>query len=99
MSLVHKIPPLVSALAFGYGVGMAAPQSAITSVQSAVSTYQPAAARATAPVVALAAAPPQYAPPARGFDAPPAPPGSESRELWRLRDVAGRDAREGAACE
>ena len=25
MSLVQKIPPMVSALAFGYGVGMAAP--------------------------------------------------------------------------
>ena len=25
MSLVEKIPPLISALAFGYGVGMAAP--------------------------------------------------------------------------
>ncbi|WP_437274702.1 transglycosylase SLT domain-containing protein [Sorangium sp. So ce375] len=102
MSLVHKIPPLVSALAFGYGVGMAAPQSAITSVQSAVSTYQmgAGAARATPPVAALAAAaPPTYAPPARGLDAPAARPGGESRELWRLREAAGRDAREGAACE
>ncbi|WP_437541426.1 transglycosylase SLT domain-containing protein [Sorangium sp. So ce367] len=99
MSLVHKIPPLVSALAFGYGVGMAAPQSAITSVQSAVSTYQLGAARATAPVGALAAAPPPSAAPARGLDGPAAPPGGESRELWRLREAAGRDAREGAACE
>ncbi|WP_437989436.1 transglycosylase SLT domain-containing protein [Sorangium sp. So ce145] len=99
MSLVHKIPPLVSALAFGYGVGMAAPQSAITSVQSAVSTYQLGAARATATVGALAAAPPPYVAPARGLDGPAAPPGGESRELWRLREAAGRDAREGAACE
>ncbi len=29
MSLVDKIPPLVSALAFGYGVGMAAPDGAL----------------------------------------------------------------------
>jgi membrane-bound lytic murein transglycosylase D len=29
MSLVDKIPPLISALAFGYGVGMAAPDSAL----------------------------------------------------------------------
>ncbi|WP_437730238.1 transglycosylase SLT domain-containing protein [Sorangium sp. So ce1335] len=106
MSLVDKIPPMVSALAFGYGVGMAAPQSAISSVQSAVSTYQVGGARTTAPVTAaaLAAASPTYgaltyAPPARGFGAAAATPGSESRELSRLRDAAGRDAREGAACD
>ncbi|WP_437874555.1 transglycosylase SLT domain-containing protein [Sorangium sp. So ce513] len=93
---------MVSALAFGYGVGMAAPQSAISSVQSAVSTYQAGGGRAAAPVTAAAlaaAAPPTYAPPARGPGAAAVTPGSESRELSRLRDVAGRDAREGAACE
>ncbi|WP_437954488.1 transglycosylase SLT domain-containing protein [Sorangium sp. So ce119] len=92
---------MVSALAFGYGVGMAAPQSAISSVQSAVSTYQVGGARTTAPITAaaLAAAPPTYAPPARGLGATAATPGSESRELSRLRDVGGRDAREGASCE
>ncbi|WP_437605258.1 transglycosylase SLT domain-containing protein [Sorangium sp. So ce834] len=95
---------MVSALAFGYGVGMAAPQSAISSVQSAVSTYQLGGARAGAPVAALAAAPviaapAPFAPPARGVGAPALPAGSESRELLRLRDAAGRDAREGASCE
>ncbi|WP_437963961.1 transglycosylase SLT domain-containing protein [Sorangium sp. So ce260] len=98
---------MVSALAFGYGVGMAAPQAAISSVQAAVSTYQLDGAQAAAPVTALAAAPGPYAPPAPGPYAPPArglaapalPPGGESRELLRLRDVAGREAREGAACE
>ncbi|AGP38406.1 lytic transglycosylase domain-containing protein [Sorangium cellulosum] len=97
---------MVSALAFGYGVGMAAPQSAISSVHAAVSTYQLDGARAGAPVTALAAAPVIAAPargvdapPARGVDAPALPPGSESRELLRLRDAAGRDAREGASCE
>ncbi|WP_437661670.1 transglycosylase SLT domain-containing protein [Sorangium sp. So ce1182] len=101
---------MVSALAFGYGVGMAAPQSAISSVQSAVSTYQTSGARTMAPVTAAALvaapplyAPPLYAPPARGIEAPSAR-GSEalageSRELSRLRDAAGREAREGASCE
>jgi membrane-bound lytic murein transglycosylase D len=32
MSLLEKIPPLVSALAFGYGVGMAAPNEAVRSL-------------------------------------------------------------------
>lgn len=36
MSLIDKIPPLVSALAFGYGVGMAAPDQTLASVHSAV---------------------------------------------------------------
>ncbi|WP_437476513.1 transglycosylase SLT domain-containing protein [Sorangium sp. So ce1014] len=95
---------MVSALAFGYGVGMAAPQAAISSVHSAVSTYQLGGAHTAAPVTALAAvpmaaAPGPYAPPARGLAAPALPPGGESRELLRLRDVAGREAREGAACE
>ena len=40
MSVLHKIPPLVSALAFGYGVGMSAPESTITSVNAAVVAYQ-----------------------------------------------------------
>ncbi len=33
MSLVQKIPPLISALAFGYGVGMAAPEESIGQVR------------------------------------------------------------------
>lgn len=34
MSLLEKLPPLVSALAFGYGVGMAAPDSSLQGVRS-----------------------------------------------------------------
>jgi len=33
MSLIHKIPPLISALAFGYGVGMAAPEDTVGQVR------------------------------------------------------------------
>jgi membrane-bound lytic murein transglycosylase D len=45
MSLVDKIPPLVSALAFGYGVGMAAPDGALHQVRGAfVSQVTPAGA-------------------------------------------------------
>jgi membrane-bound lytic murein transglycosylase D len=36
MSLVQKIPPLISALAFGYGVGMAAPEGSIGQVKTAL---------------------------------------------------------------
>lgn len=36
MSLVAKLPPLVSALAFGYGVGMAAPDTALHKVHGAL---------------------------------------------------------------
>jgi membrane-bound lytic murein transglycosylase D len=36
MSLVDKIPPLVSALAFGYGVGMAAPDGALHKMHDAI---------------------------------------------------------------
>lgn len=89
MSLVQKIPPLVSALAFGYGVGMAAPESTLASVKTAV--IAPHEAPAPAP------APPKVAPPARitasGIG------GDESRELSRLREVASRDVRQGASCD
>jgi membrane-bound lytic murein transglycosylase D len=91
MSLVHKIPPMISALAFGYGVGMAAPESTIDSVNASLRGRQ------DAPVVATAA--PRYAPIAKikasGIG------GSESRELEKLREVAARDARDekGASCD
>lgn len=38
MSIVDKIPPLVSALAFGYGVGMAAPEGTLSHVQGAMTS-------------------------------------------------------------
>ena len=89
MSLVHKIPPMVSALAFGYGVGMAAPESTITSMSAAVSAYheaprEAAAARPMAPAARITAA---------GIG------GDESRELGRLRDAAAREAKKGESCD
>ncbi|MFO0554563.1 MAG: transglycosylase SLT domain-containing protein [Polyangiaceae bacterium] len=42
MSLVDKIPPLISALAFGYGVGMAAPEVDWSRVQSPYKVDEPA---------------------------------------------------------
>lgn len=92
MSLVQKIPPLVSALAFGYGVGMAAPESTISSMKTAV------AVRHDAPLPGAAAAPaitPMPRITASGIG------GDESRELGRLREVAAREARKGGgeSCE
>ncbi len=49
MSLIHKIPPMISALAFGYGVGMAAPESTISSVNAAVNGSQEAPIAFVAP--------------------------------------------------
>lgn len=50
MSLIAKIPALVSALAFGYGVGMAAPESTVNHVHDAVlgDSKKPAATRKVA---------------------------------------------------
>lgn len=89
MSVLHKIPPLVSALAFGYGVGMSAPESTITSVNAAVVAYQgpTADARSAPPPVA---APPSTARLEYG--------GSESRELLLMRRAA-EEERQGASCE
>jgi membrane-bound lytic murein transglycosylase D len=88
MSLVHKIPPMVSALAFGYGVGMAAPESTISSMSAAVSSYheapRTAPARPMAPPVRITAA---------GIG------GDESRELGRLRDASAREAKKGESCD
>ena len=58
MSLVEKIPPLISALAFGYGLVMATPDDALERVQGAVDGYRSAAVvtkkAATAPVLSPA---------------------------------------------
>ena len=91
MSLVQKIPPMVSALAFGYGVGMAAPESTLSSMKAAVAPSHVAQATAAPP----AAAPvPQPRVTARGIG------GDESHELFRLRDVASREVRkDGEMCE
>ena len=82
MSLLHKIPPMISALAFGYGVGMAAPESTISSVNAAVNGSQEAriafvAPAPTAPVARVTAS---------GIG------GDESKELGRLRAAAAREA-------
>ncbi len=89
MSLVHKIPPLVSALAFGYGVGMAAPESTVTSMQAAVVAYQHASHK-TPPRVAQAPLPPPKIN-SNGIG------GDESRELGKLRDTV-KD-KERASCD
>lgn len=111
MSLLHKIPPMVSALAFGYGVGMAAPESAMTPVRAAVSAYQQGApagggpgarpARAAAPLDGSARGPGR----GREGGATAQAPGRErpeSRELSRLREVVEvkgeLPSEEGASC-
>ena len=88
MSLVQKIPPMVSALAFGYGVGMAAPESTLSSMKLAVVPQKEAA-----PV----AAPPPPAPPLPRITSGGIG-GDESRELSRLRMVAAHeDPKKGGA--
>ena len=92
MSVVAKIPPLVSALAFGYGVGMAAPESTIASMQVAVDGYSgtlPADGQPLLPATRYAP-PPQRAKPASE---------EESPQLVRLREANLRDRPEAAACE
>ncbi|MBK9258670.1 MAG: transglycosylase SLT domain-containing protein [Polyangiaceae bacterium] len=105
MSLLHRIPPLVSALAFGYGVGMTAPETALAPVRAAVEEHResggtsgmsyPAPHRGSAAAVA----PPTHrAQSARdGFAARTG--GPESRELGRLREVGPADAARGESCE
>jgi membrane-bound lytic murein transglycosylase D len=89
MSLVHKIPPLVSALAFGYGVGMAAPESAVKPVRVAARIVE-IGSRGEGEVgprrTTIAALQPAAHLPivdSRG--------GDESRELMKLRDAAMHD--------
>ncbi|AKT38897.1 lytic transglycosylase domain-containing protein [Chondromyces crocatus] len=111
MSFVHKIPPMVSALAFGYGVGMAAPDAAITPVRAAVTAYEHqggavgSGAGRTAATVRRASGGPESREVAfqvRGktndASSPSALPKRESRELERLRDVDPRGRDEAAAC-
>jgi len=85
MSLLHKIPPMISALAFGYGVGMAAPETTISSVQRAVVAYH----EAPRPALTSASAPPPALPRvnASGIG------GDESKELARLREAVARIAK------
>lgn len=94
MSLVHKIPPMVSALAFGYGVGMSTPESAISSVHAAVSTYPPG--ETAAQPVRMAT---MSAAPAPRLPTAVASRGGESRELSRLREISARGERAPASCD
>lgn len=105
MSLLQKIPPLVSALAFGYGVGMAAPDAALSSVQAAVTGQSAGETR-------VASARGQSAKAANSAPASPAPAsrvaadqvlgGGESRELAKIRETTqreGRGAEERVSCD
>src|SRR4051794_19095285 len=91
MSLLHRIPPMVSALAFGYGVGMAAPESTLRTVHTAV------AGPADSPSFGVAAAPP-LAPRSAAARAPD-PVGDESRELSRLRFLKEGESKRGESCD
>jgi membrane-bound lytic murein transglycosylase D len=89
MSLVDKIPPLVSALAFGYGVGMAAPDHTLASVQTAVIGAAPSEVRPRA-TMPLPASPQLHL--AASI------PGGESALLAELRSLRA-EARQGLACD
>jgi membrane-bound lytic murein transglycosylase D len=83
---------MISALAFGYGVGMAAPEATLASVHDAVAGYH------EAPRVSTANLPPVSQVTrvtASGIG------GDESRELSRLREIGARDApkEKGESCE
>ena len=101
MSLLHKIPPLVSALAFGYGVGMSAPDAALAPVQAAVVAVSAPMPGARGPV---GVAPPLVVDPSRAPVRGESPRGGvtaarmggpESQQLGRLREVEARDAARG----
>ncbi|MDI1476165.1 lytic transglycosylase domain-containing protein [Polyangium sp. y55x31] len=99
MSLLHRIPPLVSALAFGYGVGMSAPDAALAPVQAAVVAVAPTpGARPEAGQVPLVVDPsraPLRTEPARGGVTAARMGGPESQQLGRLREVEMREAMRG----
>ncbi len=107
MSVLHKIPPLISALAFGYGIGMSAPEAALAPVQAAVVAYGGAPSgggradvrTASIPLASARTAPRTNEPRGSGPGFSQRMGGSESNELGRLRDVGHRDAERGEACE
>ena len=103
MSLLHRIPPLVSALAFGYGVGMTAPETALAPVRVAVGEHRDSGATPAMPQ-------PKQRPASADAVFTPTQKtqrdsfaqrtgGPESRELGRLRDVGPADAARGESCE
>ena len=100
MSLLHRIPPLVSALAFGYGVGMSAPDAALAPVQAAVVAVAPTSGAprlevASVPLVVDPARAPVRGEPARGGVTAARMGGPESQQLGRLREVEMREAMRG----
>ncbi len=102
MSLLHRIPPLVSALAFGYGVGMTAPDAALAPVQAAVvavSVPHGGPPRSDILAFPLGGDPSREASRGeasmRGGITSARMGGSESRELGKLREVGARDAARG----
>lgn len=100
MSLLHRIPPLVSALAFGYGVGMSAPDAALAPVQAAVVAVAPVPGgprpeAAQVPLVVDPSRAPLRTEPARGGVTAARMGGPESQQLGRLREVEMREAMRG----
>jgi membrane-bound lytic murein transglycosylase D len=83
---------MISALAFGYGVGMAAPESTLASVHAAVAGVHEAP---RAPAAALPPVSQVTRVTASGIG------GDESRELGRLRELRARDAprEKGESCD
>ncbi len=102
MSLLHRIPPLVSALAFGYGIGMTAPETAIAPVSAAVGVHRESERAPAAESPALRGRPTgssakKLPASAEGYAARTG--GPESRELNRLREVGPQDASRGEVSE
>jgi peptidoglycan lytic transglycosylase D len=106
MVWLHRIPPLMSALAFGYGVGMATPDTALTDARAAWEAYRTSMQRGGGQPVGRAPhgyPPPQaYGPYAYAYPPPPPTSGApspyganESPELARLREGGGASCRVG----
>lgn len=100
MDWLSKIPPMISALAFGYGLGMAAPETAFDHVRSAVAAPGGARPELAGPGLRKAAPAPHahagYGPTARREEPRQATrwargraDGDEAPELSRLREVDG----------
>jgi membrane-bound lytic murein transglycosylase D len=72
MAWFYKIPPMISALAFGYGVGMATPEAAIDDVESAVRRYARSGngMQQPGPRIAHGATGPAYGYPPYGYPPP-----------------------------
>lgn len=85
MSLVEKIPPLVSALAFGYGVGMAAPEVSLDSLRASPEAAQPRVVMVERPGAYYPGNYPGAAAPALSSKLEARLPGDETSALRELR--------------